>query len=254
LSNAPYAVCRTRWRVWLPTVVVTASAGIAVADGISSGWRLMARADHAMYLAKANGQVYVFSGDDADWERRRKDSMKWMRDVVEEARHEARTDALTGLGNFRRLQEVLDDLDERARDTGRSYGVVFCDIDRFHHLNRARTDRAGDDTLREVADLLTANRRGDDLSFRKGGDEFVVLIPEATLEHAFAVGERLRFAVEAAQIPHNGGQPTVTISAGVAVLDVHRHPTAIAVVEEASEAMKLAKAAGRNRGSRSPEL
>jgi diguanylate cyclase (GGDEF)-like protein len=234
-------------------VVITASAGIAVADGTSSGRRLWERADHAMYLAKASGQVHVFSGDDADWERRRKDAMVWMRSVVEEAVLEARTDALTGLGNVRRLWEVLDDLDERARDTGRPYGVVFVDIDRFHKLNRARSDIEGDATLRQVADVLVANCRDDDLLFRKGGEEFVVLIPDATIEDAFAVGERLRVAVEAAQIPHGGGQPTVMISGGVAVLDVHRHPTAMAVIDEASRAMAVAKLAGRNRVCRPPE-
>jgi diguanylate cyclase (GGDEF)-like protein len=228
-------------------VLVTASAGISVADGISSGTRLLERADHAMYLAKASGQVHVFSDEDADSERRHKDAVDWMRNVVKEARQEARTDGLTGLHNVRRLWEVLDDLDEGARETGGSYGVVFIDIDRFHDLNRARGDSGGDDTLRRVADVLLANRRGDDLLFRKGGDEFIVLIPEATIEHAFAVGERLRFAVEAAQIVHGGGQPTVTISAGVAVLEVRRHPTATAVIDEADGAMALAKLAGRNR-------
>jgi diguanylate cyclase (GGDEF)-like protein/PAS domain S-box-containing protein len=234
-------------------VVVTASAGIAMSDGTSSGRRLLERADRAMYLAKASGQVHVFSGRDDDWERRRKDAVEWMRDVVKEARQEARTDGLTGLPNTRRFHEVRDDLDAVARETGRRYGVVFVDIDRFHDLNRARGDSAGDDTLRRVADVLLANRRGDDLLFRKGGDEFVVLLPEATVEDAFAVGERLRLAVEAAQIVHGGGQPTVTISGGVAVLDVHRHPTATAVIDEADGAMAAAKAAGRNRVCRPPE-
>jgi diguanylate cyclase (GGDEF)-like protein len=180
-------------------------------------------------------------------ERRSKDVVEWMRSEVEWARQEARTDALTGLRNTRRYQELLDNLDRVARETPRPYGVVFVDIDRFHELNRARSDVEGDDTLRRVAAVLAANCRDDDLLFRKGGDEFVVLIPEATIDHAFAVGERLRFAVEAAQIVHGGGQPTVTVSGGVAVLDVDRHLTATAVIDEASRAMALAKEAGRNR-------
>jgi diguanylate cyclase (GGDEF)-like protein len=233
--------------------VITASAGIAVTDGTSTGRRLLARADLAMYRAKGYGRVRIFSGEDEDWERQRKDAVEWMRNEVEEAREEARTDALTGLLNARRFWEVLDDLDELARSTGRMYGVVFVDVDHFHKLNRARGDSAGDDTLRRVADVLVANRRGDDLLFRKGGDEFVVLVPEATIEHAFAVGERLWSAVEAAQISHGGGQPIVTISGGVAVLDVRRHPTGAAVMDEASKAMGEAKEAGRNRVCRAPE-
>jgi GGDEF domain-containing protein len=60
-------------------------------------------------------------------------------------------------------------------------------------------------------------------------------------------------AIEEAQIAHGGGQPIVTISGGVAVLDVHGHPTATAVVDEASRAMAAAKSIGRNRVCRSPE-
>jgi diguanylate cyclase (GGDEF)-like protein/PAS domain S-box-containing protein len=234
-------------------VVVTASAGIALTDGSSSGGRLLARADLAMYRAKGTGQVHIFSGEDADWERRRKDVVEWMQSEVDEARHEARTDALTGLPNTRSYQEVLDDLDEVARETERPYGVVFVDVDLFHELNRVRGDVQGDETLRQVAAVLAANCRDDDLLFRKGGEEFVVLMPSATVESALGVGERLRVAVEAAQIPHGGGQPTVTISAGVAVLDVHRHPTATSVIDEADGAMAAAKAAGRNRVCRPPE-
>jgi diguanylate cyclase (GGDEF)-like protein len=234
-------------------VVVTASAGIAVADGSSSGRRLLARAELAMYRAKGTGQVHIFSGEDADWERRRKDAVEWMRNEVAEARQEARTDGLTGLANTRRFHEVLDDLDAVARETGRPYGVVFVDIDQFHELNRARSHVEGDATLRQVADVLAANCRDHDLVFRNGGEEFVVLIPDATIEDAFTVGERLRVAVEAAQIPHGGGQPTVTISGGVAVLDVHRHPSATTVIDEASRAMAVAKEAGRNRVCRRHE-
>jgi diguanylate cyclase (GGDEF)-like protein/PAS domain S-box-containing protein len=234
-------------------VMVTASAGVAATDGIASGRLLWERADHAMYLAKSSGQVHVFSGEDADWERRRKDAVEWMRSEVEQAQREARTDALTGLPNRRHFEEVLEELDEMARETRRSYGVVFVDVDHFHALNRARSDVEGDDTLRQVAAVLGADCRADDFLFRKGGEEFVVLITEATVEHAFAVGERLRFAVETAQIPHGGGQLTVTISGGVAVLDVRRHPTATAVIDQASRAMATAKSAGRNRVCRPPE-
>jgi diguanylate cyclase (GGDEF)-like protein len=202
-----------------------------------------------MYLAKASGQVHIFCGEDADWERRRKDAVEWMRVEVEAAKREARTDALTGLPNVRNFLEVLEGVDALARDIGRPYGVVFVDIDWFHKLNRARSDIEGDATLRQVADVLSANCRRNDLLFRKGGEEFVVLIPDATVEDALAVGERLREAVEAAQIPHGGGRPTVTISVGLAVLDVRRHPTAAAVIDEASRAMAVAKSLGRNRVS-----
>jgi diguanylate cyclase (GGDEF)-like protein len=124
---------------------------------------------------------------------------------------------------------------------------VFLDVDRFHALNRARGDAAGDDALRQVAAVLAAGCGEHDGLFRKGGDEFVALLVDTDLPEALRAAELLRAAVDASRIRHGAGRRLVTVSAGVAVLDPSRHATAGAVVAEAAEAMALAKRGGRNR-------
>jgi diguanylate cyclase (GGDEF)-like protein len=163
---------------------------------------------------------------------------------------ESRRDAGTGLPNLRRLQEDLPAAEAAAVASHGSYAVVFIDLDHFGALNKHRGDHAGDDALRRVAGLLAGGLRSGDTVYRKGGEEFVALLPGAGLEVGLRVAERLRAAVESAGIAHGGvpGFPVVTASVGVAAgpasgLDVH------GVLREAGGAMLLAKQSGRNRVS-----
>jgi diguanylate cyclase (GGDEF)-like protein len=180
-------------------------------------------------------------------ERRRRKQIAALEAALDQARREARTDAMTGVPNIRAYLEELHLLDQEARTTGQPYAVIFFDVDNFHSLNRARGDANGDQTLRVVATVLCEHCRATDMLFRKGGEEFVALLPGTTMAEAVEIAERIRRSIQSAGIPHGGGQNTVTISAGVTVLDRQRHPTADDVVAEASTLMAEAKNKGRNR-------
>jgi diguanylate cyclase (GGDEF)-like protein len=232
--------------------VVTASIGGA-GLAMPTRDRALAAALRALALAKDRGgaQVVIDNPQEPRRGRRRRDLEDELRRAEDEAamaRLEARTDPLTGLANRRRLDEDRQLLQERARATEQWVAAVYVDLDEFGSINRARGDDAGDHALAAVARIMADQLRAEDNVYRKGGEEFVVLLTDADLAGAHGAAERLRIAVQQAQIPH-GGTPertVVTISCGVAAgrgphLDLWR------LTRQANDAMRLAKGMGRNR-------
>ena len=158
---------------------------------------------------------------------------------------DARHDPLTGIGNRLRLSEDLTALCARVERYGHAYCVALFDVDHFKDYNDAEGHLHGDDVLRHVAGALRDAARGGDAVYRYGGEEFVVLLPEQTLDGAAKAAERLRATVEALALPHPRGG-VVTVSAGVSGLG-DGGCTPDAVFEAADQALYAAKAAGRNR-------
>jgi diguanylate cyclase (GGDEF)-like protein len=158
---------------------------------------------------------------------------------------DARQDALTGLGNRLRLAEDLEVLCGRVGRYGHVYSVALLDIDNFKGYNDGSGHLAGDDVLRAVARALNQQIRSGDALYRYGGEEFLSLLPEQSIESAAIAAERLRSAVEALAIPHPAGG-VVTVSAGVAALtDPDCRPEEL--FELADQALYRAKEGGRNR-------
>jgi two-component system chemotaxis response regulator CheY len=163
------------------------------------------------------------------------------RRMHEDARH----DAATGLANRLRLAEDLEALCGRVARYGHVYCVAVFDVDNFKGVNDAAGHLFGDQTLRSIAGALQSGIRSGDAVYRYGGEEFLVLLPEQTLETATLAAERLRAAVESLSIPHPAGG-LVTVSAGVAGLtDPSCKPDE--VFELADQALYRAKEGGRNR-------
>jgi diguanylate cyclase (GGDEF)-like protein len=158
---------------------------------------------------------------------------------------DARQDALTGLGNRRRLTEDLAALNGRVARYGHVYCVALFDIDHFKTLNDNAGHAAGDQVLRAVARALDDAIRGGDTMYRYGGEEFLVLLSEQSLDGAARAGERLRAAVEALGLVHPEG--TVTVSAGVAGPGDPSSGSPEQLIERADRALYRAKELGRNR-------
>ncbi len=158
---------------------------------------------------------------------------------------DARHDTLTGLGNRLRLAEDLDALCGRVARYGHLYSVALLDVDHFKGYNDSSGHMAGDDILRAVSRALTQQIRSGDTVYRYGGEEFLVLLPEQSIESAALAAERLRAAVESLALPHPGGG-VVTVSAGVAALsDPGCRPDQLFAL--ADKALYRAKSRGRNR-------
>ena len=157
------------------------------------------------------------------------------------------TDALTGLHNRRYMAGQLQALMSRAGHGGDPVAVLVLDIDHFKLVNDGFGHDAGDEVLREFAVRLATNVRAIDLPCRLGGEEFVVVMPGASLEDAAQVADRIRRDVGAQPFPIMGGTEalTVTVSVGVAA-STGADDTPDALLKRADEGVYEAKARGRN--------
>ena len=157
-------------------------------------------------------------------------------------------DPLTALHNRRYLSSHLDTLFEESADRGRALSVLLIDVDRFKAINDTHGHDAGDDVLRELAFRLRRNIRGIDLACRHGGEEFVVVMPDKSLDSGYLIGERLRQCIAAAPFvvgAHN--RPVnVTASMGVSALK-YENDTPDLILKRADQALYCAKRDGRNR-------
>lgn len=161
----------------------------------------------------------------------------------------SQTDALTGLANRRAFDEALQNAWFEAPTRPGATALLMLDVDHFKRYNDRFGHPAGDDCLRRVAAAMARATRASDLIARVGGEEFAVLLREADEVQVRAQAERLRLAVEALAIPHDGRgrQHTVTISVGAALLPAARWLQPAGLAEVADAALYEAKRAGRNR-------
>lgn len=156
-------------------------------------------------------------------------------------------DALTGLYNRRYLDETLPREIARAERAGHSIGIIMLDIDHFKTFNDTHGHDAGDMALREVGPRLRHACRVSDVACRYGGEEFMLILPDANLEATIAKAELIRTEVSKIRFKHGGiDLPGLTASLGVSVYPMHG-PSAIEIIKAADEALYAAKEGGRNR-------
>ena len=185
----------------------------------------------------------------------RKQRADRLRDAVNTGLRLAIVDPLTGLYNRRFGMAHLERVAEQACTEGRRFAVMVIDLDRFKQVNDRHGHSAGDKVLVSVAKTLRASLRPSDTLARIGGEEFLVLLPDANPSIARAIAERLCRAVASRAIPLEDGQSPihVTVSVGLALgpspsLDPGTHVAAIArhTFDEADQALYSCKAQGRN--------
>lgn len=171
-----------------------------------------------------------------------------LRRLNHELRVGATTDVLTGLANRRQLEADLVWLSTARLGPLGTCAFLMLDLDRFKRLNDDLGHGEGDDALRRVAAELRQVVRGSDTVYRYGGEEFLVIMPETTMEAATAAAERIRTAISELQIPASAdpGAGVLTISGGVALSPVAREHWGT-VIAAADSALYEAKASGRNR-------
>lgn len=165
---------------------------------------------------------------------------------VVELRRSSRYDALTGLLNRRAMQEALDEQAQRSRRLGEPFSVLMLDADHFKAVNDVQGHAAGDRALQHLGTLLAAQMRDIDRVGRWGGEEFVVLLPGASLGQAREVGERLRERVQALPLRWQDQAVPLTLSAGISQWSESGDDLG-ALLARADAALYRAKAAGRNR-------
>ena len=181
----------------------------------------------------------------------RKAKQDRVRDTLKSGLEAAMTDPLTGLSNRRFAMSHLAGLAERAVETGRNLAVMVLDIDHFKRINDTHGHAAGDQVLIGVAEILRRNLRAVDLVARVGGEEFLIAMPDASAEAAYAAAERLRQKIASSDFGSSeAGFLNVTLSVGIALGAAGQVVGGKSAIEDlilsADAALYRSKAAGRN--------
>jgi diguanylate cyclase (GGDEF)-like protein len=156
-------------------------------------------------------------------------------------------DPLTGLHNRRLLKETLEREVRRAARSQRRLAVMMLDVDKFKEFNDTFGHDAADCLLRELGAFLQKRTRGEDFACRFGGDEFMLMLAETSIENAEKRAQQLLDGIKRLTIPHGErylAPPTVSL--GVALYPEHG-ATGEALLRAADEALYMAKNKGRNR-------
>lgn len=162
-----------------------------------------------------------------------------------ELREQALRDPLTGLYNRRNLSDAMERELARVKRERRSMSVLIMDIDRFKKINDNFGHQVGDQFLIEISRLIASHARSSDIACRYGGEEFLLVMPSATLKTALKRAEEIRMECADIRIANGGKQLKVTLSMGVATFPKHgKGAEEIAI--KADKAMYKAKRAGRN--------
>jgi diguanylate cyclase (GGDEF)-like protein len=132
--------------------------------------------------------------------------------LFEQVRHLAVSDPLTGLANYRRLLDVLENETERTNRSGRPFALLLLDLDGLKKINDTHGHLVGSRAICRVADTLRVNCRTIDLAARYGGDEFALVLPETEQEEADRVAQRIH-----AVMAQDKELPTLSASIGISV-------------------------------------
>jgi diguanylate cyclase (GGDEF)-like protein len=132
--------------------------------------------------------------------------------LFEQVHHLAVSDPLTGLANYRRLLDVLENETERTNRTGRTFSVLLLDLDGLKRINDSYGHLVGSRAICRLADILRIHCRAVDTAARYGGDEFALVLPESKEDDAHRVANRIREVLASDE-----EQPSLSASIGISV-------------------------------------
>jgi diguanylate cyclase (GGDEF)-like protein/PAS domain S-box-containing protein len=172
----------------------------------------------------------------------------------ESLRTQSIRDPLTGLFNRRYMEESLEREMSRANRNKKSLALIMMDIDHFKHFNDTFGHQAGDTLLRALGDFLKKRTRGQDIACRYGGEEFALVLSDASFDAALQRAEILREEVKQMDVQHAGQVlGTINLSMGVALFP-EDGPTVSEILRAADQALYQAKHDGRDRVCTSSSL
>ncbi|MCK5681877.1 diguanylate cyclase, partial [bacterium] len=156
-------------------------------------------------------------------------------------------DDLTGLFNRRHLNTMLEHEFYRCKRYGSNMVVLLLDLDYFKNVNDTHGHKFGDFVLKTFSRRIMEGTRSADLSFRFGGEEFLIILPQSEIEGGMAVGENIRKLCETQLYTEGSVSMQVTTSIGIASFQENSPEVPNAIIAKADEALYQAKSEGRNR-------
>lgn len=162
--------------------------------------------------------------------------------VVEELEKLSITDPLTSIYNRRKFNELLTHEIERSKRYKTGLSLIMCDIDYFKNINDSFGHDVGDNTLKIFSAKINENIREVDMFARWGGEEFMILMPNANIDNASSVAEKLRKIIEETEV-----KKVKSFTASFGVTDLNEGDTTETFLKRVDEAMYKAKRNGRNK-------
>jgi diguanylate cyclase len=176
------------------------------------------------------------------------ETIRELRENLEDVRREALTDGLTGVANRKYFDTMLREMAKQAMETGEPMALLMLDVDHFKRFNDSYGHQMGDQVLKLVARTLTHCVKGRDVVARYGGEEFSVILPATQLLNAVTVAEQIRKTVANKKIvKRSTGEDLgrITLSIGVASFEYGERLGEL--VARGDEALYMAKRTGRNK-------
>ena len=180
---------------------------------------------------------------------RRKRYADRLRDIMQASLQMAVTDPLTGLHNRRYLESHLGGLVDAAADGDKPLSLMILDIDHFKAVNDTYGHDAGDDVLKAFAERVKTVIRGVDVLCRLGGEEFIIVMPDTSLDVAGRVAERVRQTVGGAMFAIDKGERHIAVTVSIGLAERRNGREADSMMKRADRALYRSKALGRNRVS-----
>ena len=166
--------------------------------------------------------------------------------LQEKLRHQSLRDPLTGLYNRRYLQECLNKEIDRARRKHHTISIIMLDVDRFKRFNDIYGHSAGDLVLKEVSAYLLSQTRQYDIACRYGGEELVIVMPDASIEDTIIRAEQIREEIKQLELKHQSQSlQTITVSIGISCFPQHGYDVD-SLIRAADSALYEAKNSGRD--------
>jgi diguanylate cyclase (GGDEF)-like protein len=165
--------------------------------------------------------------------------------IYEKTVKASRYDSLTGLFNRQSMDEALERELSRAKRYNKDLSVIFFDLDDFKYVNDTHGHQAGDEVLKQIAAIIMAEKRMEDIAARYGGEEIVVILPETEKNSALVLAERIRKKIDKMRIDYKGEQIRLTVSGGLASFPSNAENIK-GLLKCADRALYRAKGAGKN--------
>lgn len=172
-------------------------------------------------------------------------ALKSLAQLDAELRHKVATDALTGVASHGQSLSALGRAIQQAHRNGTPLCICMVDLDHFKNVNDSFGHQVGDDVLCDIAGRMQGAVRSFDTVGRYGGEEFLIIMDNASRETAQEIAERVRYRVSASPVKTRSVEVRVTVSLGLAILQPEDDVDSL--IKRADEALYKAKHEGRNR-------
>ncbi|MGC8615798.1 MAG: GGDEF domain-containing protein [Desulfurella sp.] len=168
-----------------------------------------------------------------------KNTIQQLQEKLKEAQENLIIDPLTKVYNRRGLWHFLEHEIEKARRYRKNLSIIMCDLDKFSQINNTYGHQVGDKVLEVFANTIKSLSRGSDIVTRYGGEEFLIIVPEANLDQAYLFAEKIRTATEKLKFKYKDKEFYITVSLGVA--QFRQEDTIETLIERADKMLYEAK-------------